>query len=125
MSKKHNEVNDTSLDPKAPPEAPAAVVAENPPAPEKHVSHRSHLPPSVGRIIHYWKRIPQNNGVQNLEPLPGIISGLNPPGSFQKADWAIAAWVFPNKPGAAPEAKHGVLYSETPAEGRWSYPVIK
>lgn len=115
MSKKKNEKEATENEEIK--EPPTLYPEANPPAKEPRR-------PTVGRCVHYFKSVAQSNGTYVLEPLAAIISGTKPPGNFQEKDMAVSVWVFPSKNGAAPEAKHGILFSETPAEGRWSWPPL-
>lgn len=74
---------------------------------------------AIGRIVHYFKEVQTNSGSQ-LKTYAAIIAD-HAKGNFQPKDGAVDLTVFITQGGSV-DSKFGVMYSDVPAAGRWSFP---
>lgn len=95
------------------------------PSPAPTPLKKDHIPGlAVGRIVHFHKEIPQNNGKNILKPFAAIVTEVIPvpsPANFQLKDGAVNLTVFPPH-GSVVEHRHNVRHSEKPEVGKWSFP---
>lgn len=72
---------------------------------------------NIGDIVWFHREKMGSNGQKFLQRYPALIGSLAE--GFKTTDMAVNITIFITFGGVI-EARHAVLYSETPANGRWT-----
>lgn len=118
MGRKPNPKKEEAQDAELTPEANQGSLPEEKqpaePAPEAKV-----MAPSVGRIVHFHRKV-QNQTGSKLETFAALVNSLaDGTSNFKPADMAVNLTVFTKH---ATETRFGVMFSQEPRDGFWTWP---
>ena len=76
----------------------------------------------IGRIVHYHKDVGTVSGSKLMTYAAIVLEMADPVSNFKSSDGAVTLQVFTCAKGGNNEVKHNVMFSETPMNGRWTWP---